>query len=506
MDDLNEQHKARLDKLNRLRELGVNPFPYRFTATHDAKTLHDTADTLIDEGTPVALAGRVVALRRQGKAAFGHVRDNFSRLQFYIRQDEVGEEAFEVFKLVDLGDFLGLRGTMMRTKTGEPTFRVSACEPLAKALRPLPVPKVEEKDGQQIVHDAVHDKEFRYRQRYADLATSDSVAHVFRDRSRIIQCMRTYLLGHDFLEVETPTLQVVYGGAAATPFTTHHKALDLPLFLRIATELYLKRLVVGGFDRVFEIGKDFRNEGIDRSHNPEFTMLEFYEAYADYTDMMVRFEELYEACALALHGGTRFPFGEHTIDVARPWKRMSMTQAIKELAFDENIDFDDRASYPDETIQQLLADHNIALPGAYSRGLAEAAIFEEFCESKLIQPVFITDFPAETTPLCKDHRTRPGYVERFEPYIAGFEIGNAYSELNDPQIQQAHFEEQLARRKGGDLEAHPYDADFLRAMEYGMPPMGGVGLGVDRMVMLLTNQPSIRDVIFFPTMRPEHTD
>jgi lysyl-tRNA synthetase class 2 len=386
---------------------------------------------------------------------------------------------------------------MMRTKTGELTLRVERLELLAKAIRPLPVPKVEVRAGEQVVHHEVRDVEFRYRQRYADLALNDDVARVFRQRSLIVQTIRAYLMEHGYLEVETPILQAVYGGAAATPFTTHHKALDLPLYLRIATELYLKRLVVGGIDRVFEIGKDFRNEGIDRSHNPEFTMVEFYEAYADYGDMMEHFEALYERCALAVHGTTRFPYQGRELDVKRPWRRLTMHEAVRELG---GIDFQ---ALSDEQVRAALNAHHIEPEGPYNRGMALAALFEELCEAKLIQPTFIVDFPKETTPLCKAHREHPELVERFEPYIAGWEVGNAYSELNDPLVQQALFEEQVARRHGGHLEAHPYDGDFIRAMEYGMPPMGGIGLGIDRMCMLLLDQPNIRDVILFPTMRPE---
>jgi lysyl-tRNA synthetase class 2 len=498
MEDHQDSHQIRLDKLQRLRAQGIDPFPYRFAYTHRAEQVLAAGDALIQSGAEVALAGRLMAVRHQGKAAFAHVKDNHARLQVYMRQDEVGPEAFARFEhLLDLGDYLGLRGTVMRTKTGEITLRVKEWTLLAKSLRALPVPKVEEHDGKTVVHNAVKDVEFRYRQRYADLALNDDVARVFRRRARIIHELRGYLIEQGFLEVETPTLQTLYGGAAATPFTTHHKALDLPLFLRVATELYLKRLVVGGFDRVFEIGKNFRNEGIDRSHNPEFTLVEFYQAYADYNDMMEHFEAIWERCALAIHGSTRFTYQGVMLDVKRPWPRVTMLEAVKTLG---GVDV---AALSDAELQAVLAERAWELPGGFSRGLALARIFEETCEAQLIQPVFIIDFPRETTPLCKAHRTQPGLVERFEPYLAGFEVGNAYSELNDPLTQKALFEEQVARRKGGDLEAHPFDADFLRAMEYGMPPMGGVGIGVDRMVMLLTDQHALRDVLLFPTLRPE---
>lgn len=487
----------RLEKLAKLRARGVEPYPYRFAFTHRAEEVQRQGDELIAAGTEVALAGRLMAVRRQGKALFAHLKDNHHRLQIYVRQDEVGPERFDLLELVDLGDYLGVRGTMMRTKTGELTLRVKHFELLAKAIRPLPVPKVEEHEGRQVVHQPVKDVEFRYRQRYADLAVNDDVARVFRMRTRILHEVRAYLLEQGFLEVETPILQTLYGGAFATPFTTHHKALDLPLYLRVATELYLKRLVAGGFDRVFELGKNFRNEGVDRSHNPEFTMLEFYQAYADYNDMMAHFEAIWERAALAVHGTTRFEYQGVMLDVGRPWPRLTMREAVRTLA---NIDI---GAMTDADLKVLLEKRGWSLDGPFTRGLAMARIFEEACEAQLQQPTFIIDFPKETTPLCKVHRSDPELVERFEPYIMGFEVGNAYSELNDPQVQKALFEEQVARRKGGDLEAHPYDADFIRAMEYGMPPMGGVGIGMDRMVMLLTNQHSLRDVLLFPTMRPE---
>lgn len=497
MEEHHDPRTMRLEKLARLREMGVEPYPYRFRPTHKAAQLNEQGDALIESGEEVALAGRLMAMREMGKAAFAHIKDNHERIQIYVRQDVVGGEAFQVFGLCDLGDYLGLHGAMMRTRTGELTLRVSRLELLAKAIRPLPVPKVEVKDGEEVVHHEVRDVEFRYRQRYADLALNDEVARVFLNRSKIVQAIREYMMGQGYLEVETPVLQVVYGGAAATPFSTHHKALDIPLYLRIATELFLKRLVVGGYDRVFEIGKDFRNEGIDRSHNPEFTMVEFYEAYADYNDMMEHFEAIYEACALAVHGGTKFAYQGQELDVKRPWRRMTMAEALQELG---GIDF---AALSDAQVQAELQSRELTMEDGYNRGLAMAALFEETCEAQLIQPTFIIDFPKETTPLCKQHREHPELVERFEPYIAGWEVGNAYSELNDPQVQAALFEEQVLLRQGGDLEAHPFDADFLRAMEYGMPPMGGVGLGVDRMVMLLLDQPTIRDVLLFPTMRPE---
>ena len=492
-----DPRQARLEKLASLRGMGVNPYPYGFKPSHEISTVLDEGDALLEAETEVALAGRIMAMREMGKAAFAHIKDNHSRIQIYVRQDTVPEADWGVFGLCDLGDHLGVHGTIMRTKTGELTLRATRLELLSKAIRPLPVPKVETRDGVEVVHDEVRDVEFRYRQRYADLALNNDVAAVFRKRSLILQTVREYLMEHGYLEVETPTLQPIYGGAAASPFVTHHNALNMRLYMRIATELYLKRLVIGGINRVFEIGKDFRNEGIDRSHNPEFTMVEFYEAYADYNDMMVHFEGIYERCALAVHGSTRFPFQGQEIDVKTPWRRLTMAGALKEFA---GIDFN---ALDDNAVQALLKEKGLEMAGPYNRGLAQAVLFEELCEPQLIQPVFITDFPRETTPLAKAHRDDPALVERFEPYIAGWEVGNAYSELNDPQVQESLLREQASARDAGDEEAHPYDADFIRAMEYGMPPMGGIGMGLDRMVMLLLDQPNIRDVIFFPTMRME---
>ncbi|MDH4225103.1 MAG: lysine--tRNA ligase [Deltaproteobacteria bacterium] len=496
MENQNDQIKTRLEKLENLRQMGINPYPYRFAATHSAAGLNAAGDGLVESGGPVSVAGRLVAIRRQGKAAFCHIKDDHHRIQAYVRADEVGEAAFAMFDLTDLGDFVGFTGAMMRTKTGELTLRAKTVELLSKAIRPLPVIKVEEVDGHIVVHDEVTDVEFRYRQRHVDLATNDGVAEVFIRRAKIVQALRGYLVEQGFLEVETPVLQVLYGGAAATPFTSHHKALDMPLFLRISDELYLKRLVMGGFNRVFEIGKDFRNEGIDRNHNPEFTMVEFYQAYADYTDMMAHMEAVWQRCAQAVHGSNRFEYQGVMLDVSSPWKRMTMAQALDELA---GVKVE---GMKDAELTALAVQHGGDPDHIPSRGLAIAHLFETLCEAKLIQPTFIIDFPHETTPLCKSHRDNPALVERFEPYIFGWEIGNAYSELNDPQKQKTLFEEQAARRAHGDQEAHPFDTDFVKAMEYGMPPMGGAGIGVDRMIMLLTNAYSIRDVIFFPTMKP----
>ena len=497
MQDSSDQRQTRLDKLARFRELGVEPYPYSFDSTHTVPELQEQGDALLESGAQVRLSGRLMAVRGQGKAMFGNVQAQHQRLQIYVRKDEVGDSGFEQFGLCDIGDFLGITGTMMRTKTGELTLRAQEVMLLSKAIRPMPVPKVEEKDGERIVHDEVTDKEFRYRQRYVDLALNPEVAQVFLQRDTIFQTTRNYLAEQGMLEVETPTLQAVYGGANATPFTTHHNALDQTFYLRISNELYLKRLIAGGFDAVFEFVKDFRNEGIDRTHNPEFSMLEFYQANVDYTTMMRHCEEIYSRCALALNGTTQFEYDGKTIDVKAPWQRMTMAEAIESLG---GIAI---SGMSDEELQDLLAQRGWELDGGWNRGLAMQLVFEETCEPKLIQPTFITDHPKETSPLCKSHRSNPELIERFEAFINGWEMANAYSELNDPVVQRRLMEEQVERGRGGEAETHPLDEDYLRAMEYGMPPMGGIGIGMDRMVMLLTGQYTIRDVILFPTMRPE---
>ena len=496
-DSTADSRSIRLEKLQQLRDQGISPYPYAFQSTHTIQELRDQADTLLTEATPISLAGRLMAVRGKGKAIFANIQAAHERLQVYVRKDEVGEESFEVFNLCDLGDFLGLQGVMMLTQTGELTLRANRLEVLSKAIRAMPVPKVKEVAGERVVYDEVKDKEFRYRQRYVDLALNAEVAQVFRQRSLIFQTVRTYLLEQQFLEVETPTLQSVYGGANATPFVTRHKALGIDFYLRISNELFLKRLVIGGFDRVFEFIKNFRNEGIDRTHNPEFSALEFYQAYADYHDMMRHCESIFERCALAVHGSTQFEFEGTTIDVKAPWPRLTMLEAIEQFA---GISF---TKLSDEEVQALLATKGWHLDGSFSRGRAMQLIFEESCESQLVQPTFITDYPKESSPLCKQHRQNPELIERFEAYVMGWEVANAYSELNDPIRQRQLMEEQVERGRGGEAETHPLDEDFLRAMEYGMPPMGGIGIGMDRMVMLLTGQNNIRDVILFPTLRPE---
>ncbi|MDE0793551.1 MAG: lysine--tRNA ligase [SAR324 cluster bacterium] len=497
MDNNADQQQIRLGKLEKIRNLGTEPYPYSFKRSHTVPEIIEQSEQLMENEQTVTIAGRLLAVRGKGKASFGNIQAQHTRLQIYVRLDAVGETAFEMFKLCDIGDHLGISGTLMHTKTGELTVRASVIELLSKSIRPIPMPKVEEKDGERIVHDEVTDKELRYRQRYLDLILNPKVAAVFQKRTLIFNTIRDYLRKESFLEVETPTLQAVYGGANATPFVTHHKALDQKFYLRISNELYLKRLIAGGFDAVFEFVKDFRNEGIDRTHNPEFSALEFYQAYVDYNEIMRHTENICELCAIAVNGTTVIEYEGQTIDLKAPWPRLSMLDAIQTLG---GISFEKMS---DVEVKNLLKENGWELDADYNRGLATQLVFEETCETQLIQPTFITDHPKETSPLCKQNRENPELLERFEAYINGWEIANAYSELNDPVIQRRLMEEQVERGRGGEKETQPLDEDFLRAMEYGMPPMGGVGIGIDRIVMLLTGQSTIRDVILFPTMRPE---
>ncbi|MEZ7975161.1 MAG: lysine--tRNA ligase [SAR324 cluster bacterium] len=497
MDNNTDQQQIRLGKLEKIRNLGTEPYPYSFKRSHTVPEIIEQSEQLMENEQTVTIAGRLLAVRGKGKASFGNIQAQHTRLQIYVRLDAVGETAFEMFKLCDIGDHLGISGTLMHTKTGELTVRASFIELLSKSIRPIPMPKVEEKDGERIVHDEVTDKELRYRQRYLDLILNPKVAAVFQKRTLIFNTIRDYLRKESFLEVETPTLQAVYGGANATPFVTHHKALDQKFYLRISNELYLKRLIAGGFDAVFEFVKDFRNEGIDRTHNPEFSALEFYQAYVDYNEIMRHTENICELCAIAVNGTTFVEYEGQTIDLKAPWPRLSMLDAIQTLG---GISFEKMS---DVEVKNLLKENGWELDSDYNRGLATQLVFEETCETQLIQPTFITDHPKETSPLCKQNRENPELLERFEAYINGWEIANAYSELNDPVIQRRLMEEQVERGRGGEKETQPLDEDFLRAMEYGMPPMGGVGIGIDRIVMLLTGQSTIRDVILFPTMRPE---
>jgi lysyl-tRNA synthetase, class II len=501
--------RARREKLEALKERGIAPYAYSFDRTHRSDEalawfagVEAGVDTaLTEEGFtgPIRIAGRILSWRSHGKSAFAHIEDGGGRIQLYFRRNVLGEEPFEALDLLDLGDWIGVEGPLFRTRTGEVTVRVEGWEMLSKSLRPLPIAK-EERDpetGERIVHSGFSDAQARLRQRYADLAVHPEVRQVFRQRTRMVTAIRRFLDELDYLEVETPVLQPIYGGAAARPFRTHHNALDMPLYLRIADELYLKRLIVGGFERVYEIGRDFRNEGIDRSHNPEFTMLEFYEAFADYEDMMSLVEELLERVARETTGAPVVAFDGHQIDFSPPFARRTFVGAMQDEMGVDVRDLDD-----EELRRRAEAATGESMQGL-GRGRLLDKLFGAFVEPGLIQPTYIVDYPVELSPLAKLHRDDPRLTERFELFVAGRELANAFSELNDPIDQRERFESQARLKEAGDDESHPLDEDYLRAMEYGMPPTGGVGIGIDRLAMVLTNSPSIRDVILFPTLRPE---
>ena len=492
---------ARREKRAALEAMGVAPYAYRFARTHTAaESLAAYDPSMGDDGPAATVAGRLVAFRSQGKTAFAHVEDESGRLQLYFRQDALGA-AFDVVKLLDLDDHVGASGRLFRTRTGETTLRVESLTLLAKSLRPLPRGKVQQTDEGTRVYGGLEDPEVRFRQRYADLAVHPEVREIFRIRARVISHIRRFLDSRGFLEVETPILQSIYGGAAARPFVTHHNALDQQLFLRIADELYLKRLLVGGLERVYEIGHNFRNEGMDRTHNPEFTMVEWYQAYADYHDMMELVEEMVSGLVHEVIGGASLPGEGITYDFSRPWRRVHFVEGIRTAS---GVDVQ-QATEPE--MRAALHRSGVSRDEAalWSGGKLLDEMFKAFVEPSLVQPTFVVDYPRVLSPLAKPHRTDASLTERFELFIGGREIANAFSELNDPDDQRARFEDQVSQRAAGDDEAHVYDADYVRALEYGMPPAGGVGLGVDRLVMLLTNQPSIRDVILFPAMRPEET-
>jgi lysyl-tRNA synthetase class 2 len=493
--ELNELMRIRREKLARLRQMGINPYPYAFRRTHRAREIVEGFERL--EGQTVRVAGRIMSKREHGKASFAHIADASGRVQIYVRIDEVGEDRYELFRLLDIGDFLGVEGQVFRTRTGEITVKAQQIELLAKNLRPLPVVKERIVDGRREVYDPFSDVELRYRQRYVDLVVNPDVREVFIKRSRILSAMRRFLDGKGYIEVETPVLQPIYGGASARPFITHHNALDVDLYLRIADELYLKRLIVGGFEGVYEISKDFRNEGIDRFHNPEFTMMELYVAYEDYHFMMDLVEEMIGYIANEVLGTLEIEYQGHSLRLDPPWPRKRYFDAIEEVT---GFALKGRS---EEEIRAAARQLGLETEEWWDKGKLLDEIFKEKVEPTLIQPTFIIDYPVELSPLAKRHREDPELVERFEPFIAGHEIGNAFSELNDPLDQRERFERQMLLRERGDEEAHVLDEDYLRALEYGMPPTAGLGIGVDRLVMLLTNQPSIRDVILFPQMRPE---
>jgi lysyl-tRNA synthetase class 2 len=485
-EGLDSIRAVRHEKLEALRAAGVNPYPYRFEVSHTVTDVAEQEQTLASSEAKVRIAGRMMAKRGHGATSFGHLEDRTGRMQFYVRRDDIGEDLYNVYKLLEVGDLLGIEGPVFRTKTDELTVRVEQFEVLAKSLRPLP----EKWHGLQ-------DKEIRYRQRYVDLIMNPDVRRVFFARSRLIETMRQFLIARDYIEVETPILQPIYGGASARPFVTHHNALDVDLYLRIADELYLKRLLVGGFERVFEFAKDFRNEGIDRTHNPEFTMMECYAVHHDYMDYMTMVEELFQLLADELSTDRKVTFKGHTVDFAKPWKRLRFFDALKEYG---GVDLRGKS---EKAVQAAAGSLDVDVPKDIPISKVLDEIFSAVVEPRLMEPTFVYDYPKELSPLAKDHRSEEGLVERFEPFICGFEVGNAFSELNDPIEQRRRFEQQAAMRQQGDEEAQMLDHDFIRALEYGMPPSAGLGIGVDRVAMIFTDSPSIRDVLFFPQMRPE---
>jgi len=493
-EELNFVLQARREKLEALEAAGIAPFAYAFDRQQSAAQ----AQTLLgqaEEGPPVSLAGRIVAWRSHGKTTFAHLADSTGKIQLYFKKDQLGDQSYAQLAHFDLGDIIGVHGPLFRTRTGEVTVRVDRVELLAKSLRPLPFGKEEEVNGQVVRHSGFADPEQRYRQRYADLAVHPEVRALFVARSRMITSIRSFLDQRDFLEVETPILQPLYGGAAARPFTTLHNALDMPLYLRIADELYLKRLVVGGLERVYEIGHDFRNEGIDRTHNPEFTMLEFYQAYADYTAMMDLVELLLEKTAEAVRSVP--DLAANVPGFRRPFKRIEWVPSLNAAA-GVNV-----TALNDAALRSLAQRVGVEKPETLSRPKVMDEMFQALVESKLQEPTFVVDYPVELSPLAKPKRGNPALTERFELFANGKEMANAFSELNDPLDQRRRFEAQAKLKAAGDEEASGVDEDYLRAMEYGMPPMGGVGIGIDRLFMYLSGATNIRDVILFPTMRPE---
>ena len=498
--DLSEQELNRRKALDDIRALGYEPYPAEAYEVNTTTTdIRENFNSEAENFQNVSIAGRIMTRRIMGKASFAELKDSHGTIQLYFKRDIIcpGEDKTlynQLFKkLLDIGDIIGVKGYVFITKMGEITINVNEFQPLSKAIRPLPV--VKEKDGE--VYDAFTNPEQRYRQRYLDLILNPESKAIFEKRTKLVQSMRNFLNEKGYLEVETPVLQPVYGGAAAKPFKTKHNALDQTLYLRIANELYLKRLIVGGFDGVFEFAKDFRNEGMDRTHNPEFSQMELYVGYKDYEWMMTLVEEMIEKLTLDLHGTTRITVGENIIDFKRPWKRLTMFEAIEHFT---GIDISHKN---EQEIKQTADSLGVETDASMGKGKLIDEIFGEKCEPNLIQPTFITDYPIEMSPLAKKHRSKAGLVERFEAMVNGKEISNAFSELNDPVDQRERFEQQLMLAKRGDEEAMMLDEDFLRAIEYGMPPTAGLGIGIDRLTMIMTNAPSIQDVILFPQMRPE---
>ena len=489
-EELTEHMKVRRDKLEVYEENGIDPFGGKYHRTHDAKQLHElyesfSKEELAEKAVEVTVAGRVMTKRGKGKVSFTHIQDMTDQIQLYVRKDGIGEESYDIFKTIDIGDIIGVTGLVFKTNVGELSIQATSFTLLAKSLRPLP-----EK------YHGLQDVELRYRKRYLDLITNKESKDTFIMRSKIIQLMRQYLNDRGFLEVETPMLHSIPGGAAARPFETHHNALDMELYMRIAIELHLKRLIVGGLEKVYEIGRVFRNEGISTRHNPEFTMIELYEAYADYEDIMDLTESLVAYIAEKLHGTTSIPYGEDTIELAPRWKRLHMVDAVKEYV---GVDF--WAEMSNEEAHELAKEHGIEVTDSMTYGHILNEFFEQRVEEQLVQPTFIYGHPVEISPLAKKNKEDGRFTDRFELFIVRREHANAFTELNDPIDQRERFEAQVAERDAGNDEAHLMDNDFIEALEYGMPPTGGLGIGVDRLVMLLTNAPSIRDVLLFPQMR-----
>lgn len=493
----NQFVQLRRQKLDKLRTAGIEPYPIESSRTHPISAVLTSREDWIDSQREVCLAGRLVAMRRQGKLGFGNIEDASGRIQIYVAQNLVGEENYELFKLCDAGDFVQVQGTLFITQAGEYSLKASNIGLLAKNMRPLPAVKEKIVDGKTVRYDEFSDIELRYRKRYLDLLLNPAQRHVFSQRARIVTAIRRFLDERGFTEVETPVLQPLYGGANARPFVTHHNTLDTDLYLRIATELYLKRLIVGGFERVYELGKDFRNEGMDRTHNPEFTMLELYKAYSDLRGMLELTESLIRHLAVDVLGQDKYQFRGQQIDLSQPFTRSSMTGLVAQHT---GIDLSDL------NYNRALAccrERKMEIPPEAGVGRLIALLFETYVEDKLIQPTFVTDFPKEISPLAKARPDNPLLADRFELIIAGHEFANAFSELNDPQEQRLRLEAQTVLRALGDEEANVVDEDFLEALEYGMPPMGGLGIGIDRLVMLLTENDSIKEVILFPQMKPE---
>ncbi len=500
--DLNEQELNRRESLVKMRELGINPYPAEaFSVTTTTKEIKEKYDAQKGNFNDISFAGRIMSRRIMGAASFVELQDEYGKIQVYIKRDEISPQEDKTMynvvfkKLLDIGDIIGVTGYAFITQTGQLSIHARSLKVLSKSLRVLPI--VKEKDGE--LYDAFSDPELRYRMRYVDLIVNPQVRDTFVKRSKIISTMRHFFDEHGYLEVETPVLQPIPGGANARPFITHHNTLDIPLYLRIADELYLKKLVVGGFSGVYEISKNFRNEGMDKTHNPEFTAMEIYVAYKDYIWMMEFTETLIEKIALELHGKTLLPLGNNEIEFKKPYRRLPMLDAIKEYAAV------DVSGMSEEEIRNVCKEKHVETDPSMGKGKLIDALFAEFCESHLIQPTFITDYPKELSPLTKEHRSNSELTERFELFVNGKELANAYSELNDPIDQLKRFQDQLKLKEKGDDEAMFIDMDFVRSLEYGLPPTSGLGIGIDRLTMFMTNSPSIQDVLFFPQMRPEKT-